>query len=165
MARYNSAMIGLKRYTKWEPRDVIHDAFKWQRELGWGNTECCFCVDASGMGQGVLDDFYATGRYVHEVHSHGTPSDHAKYFDKITEAYFQLRSMTRERSLHLKEDAAMFQQLVSRQYRYTKGLFRLESKDEFLTRVGTEEFTSPDRADATALAFYPHAQGSMFVAR
>ncbi|MEY5098843.1 MAG: hypothetical protein RJA36_1562, partial [Pseudomonadota bacterium] len=52
-------------------------------------------------------------------------------------------------------------QMVSRQYRYDQGVFRLESKDEFLKRVGTEEYTSPDRADAKALAFYPHACGGM----
>ncbi len=55
----------------------------------------------------------------------------------------------------------MFTQLVSRQYRYTDGKFRLESKDEFLKRVGTEEYSSPDRADAIAMAYYPYASDGM----
>lgn len=164
VARVNSSMLDMRTYTKWEPADVIHDVFQWQRDMNWSKSTTAFCVDAGGMGQGVLDHFYGTDRYVHEFHSHGRPIDPRKFNDKITEAYWQLRVMSRDRQMHLKEDATAFQQLVSRQYRYQKGLFRLESKDEYLKRVGTDEFTSPDRADAIALAFYPHAYGSMTVA-
>ena len=164
VARVNSSMLGMRTYAKWEPSDVIHDVFNWQRELNWSKASTTFCVDAGGMGQGILSSFYDTDRYVHEFHSHGKPVDPTRFNDKVTEAYWQLRVMSRERIMHLKEDNTAFQQLVGRQYRYTKGLFRLESKDEYLKRVGTDEFTSPDRADAIAMAFYPHAYGSMAIA-
>lgn len=166
VARFNSAMVGIRHYPKWEPDDVIADAFTWQRQLGWTNESTVFCCDAGGMGQGVLNMFYSSDKMVHEFHSQGTARESTLYHDRITEAYFQLRAMSRSRAIHLKEDDVAFQQMVSRQYRYHtnrwgKSAFRLESKDEFLKRLGTEEFTSPDRADAIAMAFYPYARGGM----
>lgn len=160
VARYNSAMVCKHQFSKREPSDVVEAAFRIQNELGWGN-DTIYCVDAGGMGQGVMSKFYEAGKIVHEFHSGGTPYETKAYADAITEAYFHLRQMTRSRTIHLKEDMNAFQQLVSRQYRYKEGLFVLETKDEFLLRVGTEEFSSPDRADAVALAFYPHAAASM----
>lgn len=159
--RYNSAMVGMRQFSKREPADVIRHAFEWQRELGWDDSSTVYCIDAGGMGQGVLHMFYENNKRVFEFHSNGTPSEPQVYKDRITEAYFHLRLLSREHLLHLKEDQNTFHQLVSRQYRYDQGLFRLESKDEFLKRVGTEEYTSPDRADAVALAFYPHACGGI----
>jgi hypothetical protein len=159
--RYNCAQVGQKTFSKREPADVIRAAFDWQRELGWEDSSTIYCVDAGGMGQGVMHMFYENGKRLFEFHSNGTPNEPHVYKDCITEAYFHLRQLTRERRIHLKEDLNSFSQLVSRQYRYDQGLFRLESKDEFLKRVGTEEYTSPDRADAKALAFYPHACGGM----
>lgn len=164
VARYNSAMIGMRHYVKWEPGDVIHDAFRWQRELAWENSDCTFCVDSNGLGQGVLDDFYATGRHVFEFMGHKTAMEPLKYDNMLTEAYFAFRGLTRERVLHMKENDILFKQLVGRQYYFKKGLYVIESKDEYLDRVGQEEFTSPDRAEATVLAFYPHAQGSLRIA-
>lgn len=161
VARYNCAMVGKLQFSKREPSDVVEAAFRYQRELGWDDASTVYCVDAGGMGQGVLHMFYEQGKRVFEFHSNGKSFEPRVYNDAITEAYFHLRLLTRERRLHLKEDMNSFQQLVSRQYRYDQGLFRLESKDEFLRRVGTEEFTSPDRADATALAFYPYANAGM----
>ena len=168
VARFNSSMVGYRRYPKWEPSDVIADAFKWQRELGWADDSTVYCVDAGGMGQGILSQLYDAEKFVHEFHSQGKPRNTSRFHDKITEAYFQLRLMSRTKSLHLKEDDVMFQQLVGRQYRFQKNrfgkmAFRLESKDEYLARVGTEEFTSPDRADAAAMAFYPYASSGLLV--
>lgn len=161
VARYNSAMVGMLHFSKREPADVIRRAFEWQHELGWDDSSTVYCTDAGGMGQGILHMFYENSKRVFEFHSNGTPREPQVYKDCITEAYFHLRQLSRERILHLKEDQTAFHQLVSRQYRYDQGLFRLESKDEFLKRVGTEEYTSPDRADAIALAFYPHACGGI----
>lgn len=159
--RYNSAEVGTKNFSKREPSEVIAYAFNWQRELGWHDEETWYCVDAGGMGQGVMHMFYEANKQLFEFHSQGKPFEPATYFDAITEAYFHLRRLTRGQTVHLKEDQMSFSQLVSRQYRYDKGLFRLESKDEYLKRVGTDEYTSPDRADAKALAFYPYASSGM----
>lgn len=161
VCRYNGAVVGMKTYVKREPAEVIREAFAWQRALGWGDEQTNYCVDAGGMGQGVMHLFYEEGKNVFEFHSQGRPFDSFAFHDAITEAYFALRQLTRSRKIHLKRDPTMFNQLVSRQYRYTDGKFRLESKDEFLKRVGTEEYSSPDRADAIAMAYYPYAAGGM----
>ena len=161
VARIGMAEVGKKYFSKCEPADVIAYAFDWQRQLGWEDDRTWFCVDAGGMGQGVMTLFRDSGKQWFEFHSQGKPFEPNTFKDGITEAYFNLRMLTRQRCLHLKEDQQTFSQLVNRQYRYDQGLFRLESKDEYLVRVGTEEYTSPDRADATALAFYPYASSGM----
>lgn len=161
IARYNAAMVGMKVFSKMEPSDVIEAAFAWQHQLGWSDESTLFCCDAGGMGQGVMSSFYANRKQVYEFHSQGSAIETRTYHDAITEAYFVLRDLTKRRLLHLKNDNQMFNQLVSRLYRYTDGKFRLESKDEFLKRVGSEEYSSPDRADALAMAFYPFAAGSL----
>jgi len=163
--RYNSSMVKMLHFTKCEPADVIRTAFANQHELGWSNESVVYCVDAGGMGQGCMHLFRDAGRRWYEFNSGGTAHNSHVYHDQITEAYFHLRDMTRRKSMYLVENAQMFSQLTSRQYRYDNDdKFRLESKDEYMKRVGTEEYTSPDRADAVALAFYPHAWTSLEVA-
>lgn len=169
VARFNSSMVGMRKFHKKEPSEVVQSAFEWCRELGWDEDSVVYCVDAGGMGQGVLDQFYSAGKNVHEFHTQGKPRNQNRFHDKMTEAYWQLRLMTRSRRIHLKEDDGAFQQLVSRQYRYQKNRFgkeayRLESKDEYLTRLGTDDFQSPDRADAIAMAFYPYASTGIITA-
>lgn len=162
--RCNSAMVKMLHFTKCEPADVIRTVFANQVDLGWSNESVVYSVDAGGMGQGVMHLFRDAGKKWFEFASQGTAQNSHIFHDAITEAYFHLREMTRQRRIYLKEDAQMFSQLVSRQYRYDNdNKFRLESKDEYMKRVGTEEFTSPDRADAVALAFYPHAWGGLEV--
>lgn len=167
VARMGQAEVGKRWFSKREPADVIRDAFEWQREMGWKNDETVFCVDAGGMGQGVMHLFHESGRQVFEFHSGGDAFEGHRFRHAITEAYWNLRMMTRTRSLFLREDATTFNQLVSRRYKYQdwhgRNVIRLENKDEYMTRVGTEEYTSPDRADATALAFYPYASSPGFV--
>lgn len=155
--RYNSALLGLKNFMGEEPADVIAFAMDWQRRLNWRNEDTIYCVDAGGMGQGVMKMLYNAGKRVYEFASNSTPNDTNTYKDSITEAYFSLRHLTRNREIYLVEDQKMFKQLVSRQYRYDKDVFRLESKDEYMDRVGRHDFNSPDRADGVVLAFYPHA--------
>jgi hypothetical protein len=158
IARMNGAMVGMKIWNKTEPGHVADAVFKWQDSMGWKNHNTQYVVDAGGIGQGVLHKFYDSGKRVHEFHSNGVPNDSDQFDDCATESYFNLRVLTRAKLLHLKFDTLMFQQLTSRQYQFSKGrgsnLYKLESKDEFLKRQGTEEFTSPDRADALAMAFY-----------
>ena len=100
---------------------------------------------------------YDAGKRVFEFHSQGVPAEPNTYKDAVTEAYFTLRQITRAREVRIIEDVNLFSQLVSREYRFDKGLFRLESKDEYIDRIGRHDFNSPDRADSLALAFYPYA--------
>jgi phage terminase large subunit len=164
--RYNSAMVKILHFAKCEPADVIRTAFGVQQELGWPNDSVVYCVDAGGMGQGVMHLFRDSGRRWYEFSSGGTAQDSHMFHDAITEAYFNLREMTRKKNIFLHEDPLLFSQLISRQYRYDNdNKFRLETKDEYMKRVGAEEFTSPDRADAAALAWYPHAASALDVYR
>ncbi len=161
VARCNGAVVGIRVYVKREPADVIAEAFQWQRELAWKDSSTYYCVDGGGMGQGVMHLFHEAGKNMMEFHTQGNPIESHAFHDALTEAYFVLRRLTRTRKLFLRTDSTLFTQLVSRQYRYTDGKFRLESKDEFLKRVGCEEYSSPDRADALAMAFYPFAAGGL----
>lgn len=163
VVRFNAAIIGIKHFSKVEPIHVIQEAFKWQKELFWSDRDTLYCCDAGGMGQGVMHEFYEKRKNVFEFHSQGVPVDTRSFHDAITEAYFVLRRLTRQRVLHLHNDAIAFNQLVSRQYRFTDNKFRLESKDEYLKRIASEEYSSPDRADAIAMAFYPFASGKVTV--
>lgn len=167
VARMGLAEVGKRWYSKCEPAEVIRATFEWQRELGWNDGQTIYCVDAGGMGQGTMHLFYDAGKQVFEFHSQGTPFESGKFKHAITEAYWNLRYLTRNQQIFIREDNQTFQQMVTRRYRYQdvggRNLLRLETKDEFMVRVGREEYTSPDRADATALAFYPYAGASGFV--
>lgn len=159
VARMNGAMVGMKVWNKTEPAHVADQVFKWQASMGWKDYNTQYVVDAGGIGQGVLFKFYDQGKRVYEFYSQGVPMDPEQFDDAVTEAYFNLRVLTRQKLIHLKLDNLMFGQLTSRLYGFSKGVggnrFKAESKDEFLKRQGTEEFTSPDRADAVTMAFYP----------
>ena len=159
VARMNGAMVGMKIWNKTEPGHVADQVFKWQTSMGWKDYNTQYVVDAGGIGQGVLHKFYDAGKRVFEFHSNGVPIDPDEYDDAVTEAYFNMRFLTRNKLVHLKYDNQMFQQFTARQYQFSKGRgvnrYKLESKDEFLKRQGSEESTSPDRADACSMAFYP----------
>ena len=158
--RMNSAMIGMRKFSKREPVEVLENAMAWQRDLGWPDNGTTYCVDAGGMGQSAMATLYRNKKHVYEFNSNGTAFDTRQFANCATEAYFILRNLTRNRAIHLKNDQQMFSQCVQRQYFYNKdNKFELESKDDFLKRVSLEEYTSPDRADALTLAFYPYASG------
>lgn len=162
VARYNSAMVGMKHFSKKEPVEVLEQAMLWQKELDWRDQDTTYCVDAGGMGQSAMLSLYRSKKRVYEFNSGATAHESRLYANAITEAYFQLKKLTRNRRIHLKEDLQLFAQLVNREYHYDKeNKFILESKDQYLERVGTEEYSSPDRADAAALAFYPHATSGL----
>lgn len=159
--RYNSAVLMTKHFMGAEPIDVLAYAMDLQKQLNWRNEDTVYCVDAGGMGQGVMKVLYNAGKRVFEFLSNGTPFETNIYKDQITEAYFALRHLTRKKELYIVRDDKTFNQLVSRQYRYDKDLFRLESKDEFIERIGRYDFNSPDRADSMVLACYPHSRMQM----
>jgi hypothetical protein len=161
IARYNSAVVGRPLiYVKREPADVLREAMSLQHQLGWTNDQVVYCCDANGMGQGAMHVLYEAGRQVYEFHSQAAPVDNTRFNDAITEGYFNLRRLTSSRTMSLKHDSRLFGQLTQRVYRYKQDLFWLEDKDAFMARAGSQEFSSPDRADALVLAFYPYASGT-----
>lgn len=135
-----------------DPSKAVKHGFVMQKQMGWLNNECWHIPDATGMGQGLMHLFHDAGKQVHEFNFNAKPSD-AQYKDKITEAWFHLRTLTRERAIYIPNDPEMIRQLTARQYDMTaQGQFLVESKEDYLHRGGGE--MSPDRADAIVLLFY-----------
>lgn len=153
--RQGDALIQLKVFSKVEPAHVIRYAFRIQETLRWRNEDTLYLPDATGMGQGLLHLFTEAGKVYHPFHNHGR-SYGRQYANKITEAFFELGRMVKDRRCYLGTDSRLQEQLCNRQYfTDTKGKFVLESKDDYMKRG----HDSPDRADAVALAFYNHASG------
>jgi hypothetical protein len=150
--RSGYAVVEDKIFVKKDPNDVIDYAFNMQRKADWKNMDCIYVVDAGGMGQGVMRNFYKTGRKVMEFHTAGTAAD-GQYANKMTEAFFQVAHLARAGAMHIPNDYRLIQQLSSRLYFINKkGKIILETKDEYVKRG----YESPDRADAFAMCFYPH---------
>lgn len=147
-----------KPFAHWEPAHVVDEAFLWQARCRWRDDECLYVPDSTGMGQGVLSKFYDAGKTVHEYHNHGTPVAE-EYDNKVTEAWFHLADLFKRGVANIPDDPRLIQQLVTRKYYTTRtGKLILESKEDFKKRATDDVGGSPDRADAIAMCFYPHAR-------
>lgn len=156
--RSGNAIVEWKFFTKTEPLDVLAEAFAMQHRAAWPNESVLYVPDADGLGGGLMKHFYQDSRNCLEFHNGGTASQ-SQFADKITEAYFHLGALVRSGMCHLPNDDRLFEQLVERQYTITpKGKLKLEPKEQFRSRMlrnGSEYGrSSPDRADACAMAFY-----------
>lgn len=152
-ARSGLGVVDFKTFAHRDPREVVDYAFSLQQDKSWSSADCTYVADAGGMGQGVMHSFYESGKNVHEFVTQGRPIDGAMFADKMSEAWWCLRTLVRERICSLPNDRRLIQQLSTRQY-YTdrKGKIKIETKDEWRKRMQVNE--SPDRADATVMAFY-----------
>lgn len=150
--RSGLAVVETKILVKTEPMSVVEAAFRMQADAGWTDDETWYIPDADGMGQGVMAMFSRAGKKFLEFHNNGK-SSRKEYLNKITEAYFVLAKLSRERKLHIPNDELLIQQLSSRLYDVNnpKGKLALEKKDVMFKRL---DGASPDRADALAMAFY-----------
>lgn len=105
------------------------------------------CVDA-GNGTGIIDRLREMKYRVHEVWF-GSKSSDPSFADKRTEIWGLMREWLRSGAM-IDEDSALYDDLVSPGYKFTKsGATRLESKDELKARG----YHSPDDADALACTF------------
>ena len=151
--RSGYAVVENRIFVKKDPNDVVDIAFEMQKKAGWENDKCLYVVDAGGMGQGVMRNFYKTDRRVMEFHTEGTAFDN-QYANKMTEAFFHISKLAKGGILYLPNDYRLIQQLSSRLYFINKkGKIILETKKEYVDRG----YESPDRADAFAMCFYPNA--------
>lgn len=156
VARSGLAVVRKDHFSKREPLDVIEHAFRIQADMQWRDQDVIYVVDAGGMGQGVMSHFYRAGKRVHEFHTQGTAGNPA-YADKMSQAWFELGKLVRERVVRLPNDPRLISQLSTRQYvcNRSDGKLKVESKDDYLKREPMgEETSSPDRADATVMAFF-----------
>lgn len=148
-----------------EPLDVIKMAFMMQRELGWSNADTVYVFDAGGLGNSLAKVFNDAGKAYVEFQNGGIARESGAFRNAITEAYFDLRKLTAASAIYVPRDPRLFAQLTTRQYKWdTKdgvlaaGRYALEKKDDYrdrLVREGAVDVpSSPDRADALAMAFY-----------
>lgn len=149
--RVGNAVVEWKTYAHTEPVAVARKAMEMQKKAGWLDRDCVYVVDAGGMGQGVLGLFYENKKRVHEFHTQGRSSV-PDYGNKLTEAYFHIGKLAKQRRLYIPDDEHLIHQLSSRLYETDiKGKMVLEDKKQFVKRM---EGQSPDRADSLVMAFY-----------
>ena len=82
----------------------------------------------------------------------GKAIDSDRYFNIVTEMYFNIRILTVKRAIQLLEDTETINELCSRKFviEEAKSRRRIEEKAKFKKRLKK----SPDNADALVLAFY-----------
>lgn len=113
-------------------------------------------VDEIGVGAGVVDRLREEGLPVTGINVGEKARDSERFFDRRTEIFWGLRERFRDGDISIpKEDSILLDQLTQLRFGYTpRGQLRLESKDEMRKRrPSSSKWTSPDRADALALAF------------
>lgn len=158
--RAGLAIVKFKVFHGSDPREVTDWAFREQADNGWKNKDCLYVPDVGGLGGGIRHAFPEAGKLWIPFHTQGRPSD-SQYEDKMTEAWFLLRSLVQAGIVHLPKDQRLLSQLATRQYYLTrKGKLKVETKDEWKKRTDRKE--SPDRADAVVMAFYCPAGANGF---
>lgn len=151
--RQGLAIVGMTVFSHREPRDTVDFAFREQHDRLWKDNECLYVPDADGMGASILYTFHEAGKRILPFHTQARPNDSGQFANRMTEAWFNLRTLVRQGICNLPKDARLLQQLVTRQYYFTKeGKLKVETKDEWRKRLDIDE--SPDRADAVCMAFY-----------
>jgi len=148
--RYGLAIIDKWWGARVDPNDAIDRAFRMQHTAGWRDMDCRYVADAGGIGQGVMGNFVRAGKRLYEFHNNSKATRNG-FANKITQAWFYVGKLVKEKKCHLPKDNLLLRQLTTRQY-YTdsKGRLILESKDDYMKR-GHE---SPDRADGLVLAYF-----------
>ena len=152
--RSGLAVVNFECFARVDPNKVVKRAFVLQGESHWEDDECIYVADADGMGQGVMERFHDADKELHEFHTSAIPSrDH--FHDKMSEAWFGLARLVKQRKIWLPNDPDLIEQLSCRFYEVTdKGKVKVESKKKYRERT---ERSSPDRADAMVMAFYDGA--------
>jgi len=113
-------------------------------------------VDEIGVGAGVVDALKAAGcPNVVGVNVGAAARDKERFANLRAEIFWALRDRCREGAIALPKDDLLYSQLCGLKYKYTPaGKVQIESKDDARKRGET----SPDRADALALAFAPETR-------
>lgn len=149
--RSGNAVVEQAIFAHTEPLDVVEAAFQMQKRAGWQDRQCWYVVDAGGMGQGVVGVLHRAGKNVHEFQTQHRASV-PDYANKMTEAYFNVGKLAKERRIHIPDDEHLVTQLSSRLYKTDlKGKLILEKKDDYMK---AHEGLSPDRGDCLAMLFY-----------
>ena len=114
-------------------------------------------VDVGGLGASTVDALRllapsrVSGIEVVEINYGGAAKQKDRYYNTVTEMYFDFAKMLPQLSL-LSDDADVVPELSKRKYtvQVQSGQFRIEDKKDFKKRIAH----SPDSADALVTAFY-----------
>lgn len=164
-------------YVRWamkcSPLQAMDKAGFFQEQFDWGDHECIYIIDTSGMGEAVVDEMGGVRRRnkrVHEFYSNNTAARSDKFHDRISEAWFAFARKVRKHEIYLGStmDHRTLFQLTNRRYIVTpKGKLKVESKDEYLKQFEKSENgtigQSPDRADSLVMLMAPEVSDSVRV--
>ena len=105
-------------------------------------------VDEIGIGAGVLDRLVELGQPAHGINVARSARDSDRFENSRAELFWNLRERMEQDALYLSDDGTLVEQLAAIRYEFTsRGRIKLELKANMSS--------SPDRADAVALAFAP----------
>lgn len=114
-----------------------------------GDKTIAIKVDDTGVGGGVTDQLSSNGYNVIPVNFGGKASYPDKYPNIISEAWFYMQGIMKDISLVQNNELLM--ELTTREWVMdSKGRRGVESKDSYKKRG----YRSPDKADATILAYF-----------
>lgn len=106
-------------------------------------------IDDTGVGGGLTDIMISRGYNVMAINFGSNPSDRDKYPNLISEAWFYMQEIMP--TISLKHDRDLLMELSTREWVMdSRGRRGVESKDTYKKKG----YRSPDKADATILAFY-----------
>ena len=106
-------------------------------------------VDDTGVGGGLTDILKERGYNIMPINFGASPSDKDKYPNLISEAWFYMQEIMP--TISLKHDQDLLMELSTREWVMdSRGRRGVESKDSYKKKG----YRSPDKADATILAFY-----------
>ena len=103
---------------------------------------------SDGIGAGVLDRLVELGQPAHGINVARSARDSDRFENSRAELFWNLRERMEQDALYLSDDGTLVEQLAAIRYEFTsRGRIKLELKANMSS--------SPDRADAVALAFAP----------
>ena len=108
-------------------------------------------IDDGGLGRPIIDIIWDMGYPVNRILNQSSARDTKAFLNRGAEMYFMLGRIMQTGCLQFLQDAIRAKQLCNRKYKQSEALgkFCLQSKAE--ARAEGQE--SPDRGDATVLAF------------
>jgi PBSX family phage terminase large subunit len=116
-------------------------------------------IDTTGVGYGVGSQMRTAQMRktivnveINDIAFGGSANNSDKYFNVVTEMYFNIRNLVTSRSIQLLKDDETINELCSRKFTIeeSKSRRRIEEKKKFKKRLSK----SPDKADALVMAFY-----------
>lgn len=149
--RSGNAVVQWGCFPHTDPNDVVDTAFSWQKKAGWTDRETWYAADAGGIGQGLMGNFHRANKNIYEFHTSARSSNARKYANQMTEAWFHLAHILKNKPCCIPEDKILFKQLTTRRYFINKNAqLILEDKESYKKRG----FDSPDRAEGLVMSFF-----------